>query len=785
MKLFKRLICLLMVISLSIGMFAGCATKVSGDDAIISKGEFMQLYVEHTALTPIDGDDVAINLPQDSPYYEAAVRMVQAGLVTAEEAVENIDYGVTKEFVATTCVRSLYFRKTHEVTIKDAAKLKDLQACKDAVGHGLVELENGYFDGAQELTYWECMDTLEKMSQVDSDFRFDKEDMDVEVVLVDGLIDATEAVKDGTLKYIDPSDPAFDEIISGMRTEEEALSSDEEESGGASMLSNKTKSGGSKISPLASTVEYKSAEDAEEDDILVISMPRNATLNKSWKIGEYINFTIPLMQNPDKFADFDLTNGPAVGEITAINDSGYLEIYYTVRVATQEEYIASTKINGYSSSSQDTNIKGEQEATEDKDSGIKIGPLEIGEDSIKFVVTRHLSNTVKDYRDSKIEADLTYTFELRDIDVTCDGFGSFLKGSVDNAIFQLNYTVVNDLQVDMKPLKIAPANNGNGKFVSNLLRSRPTAIDAGGADEIKIARIYWQVATGVFIEFYIYLTIYVDGTLSINIKTDYTKGIKIVNGSCQLINKEETKKTVEANLNAELALNLRIGLKFISKKSKSWLDATFTVGIGLEMNSKVMIYDEGSTTTGEVKYGPLPEHMLQSLKENFEIDFCFSARLYGFYQVSALSEKCRIGKVLRMLDEDFSLATEKNKTVLQTWHFDDGKKVDACTKTYPAEEEHVTATEDGVIQLSDYKLVIPELCCGIVWVTVQPADGESLEDMGGLKVYVEDTSVATASISDGVICVTSVGVGSTHLIIETGNKRYSQKCSVTIEWNEY
>lgn len=782
MKLFKRLVCLLMAISLSIGMFAGCATKVSGNDAIISKGEFMQLYVEHTALTPINGDDVAIALPQDSPYYEAAVLMVQAGLITAEEAVENIAYGVTKEFVATTCVRSLYFRETHEVTIKDAAKLKDLQACKDAVGHGLVELENGYFDGAEELTYWECMDALEKMSEIDSSFRFDKEDMDVEVVLVDGLIDATEAVADGTLKYIDPSDPEFDEIISGMRTEE-ALSS-EEESSGASMLSSKTKSGSSKISALADKSSYKAAEDAEEDDILVISMPRSGSLNKNWKIGDYINFLIPLMQSPDKFADFDLTNGPAVGEITAINDSGYPEIYYTVRVATQEEYIASTKINGYSSSSQDTKLNGEQLTKEDSKSGIKIGNFTVSANSIKFEVTKKLSNTVESWRDSKVEADLTYTFELKDIDVTCDGFGSFLKGSVDNAIFKVDYTIVHDLTVDMAKMKIAPDNNRNGKFWSNLLRSRPTEMNAGGADAIKIARLYWQVATGVFVEFYLYLTVYVDGTMSINISTDYSRGFKIVDGTYQQLKVKKTTTEVELNVNVEIAINLTVGLKFISKKSKSWLDATFTMGLGWDITSKVMVYDEGSLTTGDIIYGQVPEHLLESIKENYDIDFCYSRRFYWFYEISALSENCRIGKVLRMIDKDFEVSTGKIDDTIRTRHYDNGVLVDECTLLY-GEEEHVTSTEDGIIELSDYKLVIPELCCGIVWITTNPADGESLENMGGLNVYVEDTGVATAHINGETICITAVGVGSTHLIVETGNKRYSQKCSITIERNEY
>lgn len=782
MSKFTRLTALVLAVCLMLGSFSGCATKVQGTDAILSKGEFMLLFVQETCLSPVSTSSVTIDLDQQSPYYEAALVLAQIGHVTPEEAVEDLDYGVTKEFVATVCARNLYFRETSNVTLKDASKLDDAQACKDAVGHGIVSIENGYFDGNQEMTYWECMDAIHKMMEIDATHVFDEDDLELEVDMKDGVQDLSEMLENGSLTYVDPSDPDFQEIMDGMVTTATQTASEGQSGYGISLLSTRVSSNEPNLVPLAGEKNVCSPEDAEEDDLVVIRVNKNA-LVKDFKVGDYFSFYL-FLSDPENKKQFDVSMGPAAGEITAINTkTDYLHNFYTVRVASQQEVMDSAKLNGYSSKSQKNTWNAEQLETEYK--GLKIGGFTISGNSIKFSVDYTAKNKVESWRDAQYEVDMNYTFELKDLNVTCDGFGSALTGNIDKALFQVDYTLVNTFTAESE-LKVAPDNNRNGKFLNNLGRSRFTGKGAAGADEIKIARVYQSIGYGFLLEFYVYLTIHVDGSIKVSITNECHRGFKVVKNVFQKLDIPDTSKTsAEINLNVEVALNLEVALKWGTKKSKAWIDIKATAGFGVTATSKVMILTEDKLHCTKVEYGFVPASELVEIAENADIDYCFDLSTYWFWELSGLSDKCLVGKVIRMVDEDFKLSTGKKTNPLKSWHWDDGEKVDACTKNYDGMEDADVTYNGKAFELSDYKVIIPELCCGMVWLVGLPADKDAMKEMGGLKVSVENTKVATAHVSGDTICIESVGIGSTQMIVETGNKRFRVECSITVEVNEY
>lgn len=807
MKKITRLIVFVLAITLMMGMLSGCASAKKMD-AYMTKGEFMLLFVSEIGLEPSKDTKIMIDLNDNNKYKDAAVALVEIGYLSEEEATSNLDDAVTKEFVACLCVDHLYFRKTSDLELKDSEKLSDPQSCQDAVGHGIVDAENGYFVAYDKMTYFDCQSAIDAMLHIDATSTFSG-NSDIDVVLKEGVTDVTLEFDDSTLVVIDPSDPDFDNIVSGMSTAEPLHTTSNSVSSDAMFLSNvtsrkqepniittnlthtnscnKTKGTANNIDTvmLANGKNYCSYDEADTDDCIIIRIPKNSFENRKFEIGEYVIYG--LWRN-------DAFNSQAIGkrtytfcgEVVAINDTitDYFYTYYTVRIASEEEVIDSAKLNGYNSKANNVNWKAEEYTDEAEKKGLTIGGFKMTDSGFKITISEKATNTVDSWRDAKFEVDMGYTFEVKDIALQIDGFGSVLKGSIDNAICRLDYTVVNTFDASTE-MRYTPDNNRNGKFLNNLSRSRFTGANAAGATSIKIARLYADIGYGFNVELYIYLTIEIDGSIHISVENTYGRGFKIKNNKVTPIYDKNTKITNELNVNAEAGVHFDFSLRWIRKKGTPWADIDLEVGLGIDATSKVFVLTEDHSECTAVHRGYVSSVELNGIKNNADIDYCFDCRLYAYFEISGLNKDTKIGKVIRWFDEDFDLSNREEWDIKQ-YHYEDGESVTTCTRCYEGQEEaELESTKEDTFELDDYKVVIPEYTCGLVRVVAYPVDKNTVDKMGGIRVYVLDDSVAVAHIYNNFIVVEAVGVGSTELIIETKNKRFTQECSITITENNH
>lgn len=772
MKRYIRIVALILSLCMLLCVFSGC-NKVKKNDDYVTKAEFMLMFTDGMGLTTVSASDGRVN--------EACNTLVELGFLTEEEATKDLDKAVTKEFVANLCVNSLYFRKTADVILKDEGKLKDPQACKDAVGHGIVDIDNGYFDAYEKMTYNECQKAIDATKLVDATGTFDGKG-EIEIVLDDDVINISDEFDDSTLNVIDPDSEGFDEIIAGMKVEQVPVK--EEKYVNRSMATENMISIPQNNAEIekkipyvipGSTVEaiYSSYEEAEENDCIVVG-----TIRK-WgtvvhKVGDKIIYGIPKeVGNPESY--------PFCGEVVAVNNSSPVEVFYTVRIADEDKYIISAKINEYNSKNNGIKWNVEKCAPDEKlPSGMKVMPLKITNDGFKITIEHTAKNKIESKKDAQFEIDMEYTFEIKDIALQVDGFGGIFFGEIDDAICRLDYTIIHDFDAKTE-LKGAPYNNGNGKFLSNLKRSRLTGANAAGASEIKIARMYADLGYGLNIEFYVYLTVELDGSIGITIERNYANGFKIINNRYVPLDTSELDKknhtSIDAHANLEAGVHLDVYLRWLKRSGKSLADVKFEVGIGADVSSKVDLYDEKSDKYTETIRGYMSKDELDSAKEKLNLEYCIDGRIYAYYEIEGLTSKSKVGKIIRFFKDDFKLKSEKEIDITK-FHIEDNKIVQSCTRDH--KEEEVESEKEENFVLNTYKVLVPMNACGTVWITGFPVNSKEMFKMGGIRISIKDSTIASIKLVDNMIMINPLKPGSTEIVIETPNKRFIQECSVTI-----
>ena len=811
MKKSTRIISLFLAFVLLITSVAGCGKKAVGDSPFLSKREFINLFVSETMVPAADYDQTKVSIKSDDPCYEAARALVEIGFMKDEELSDKLDEAVTKEFVATLCVRSLYFRKNFKnIVLKDADKLADPEACRDAVGHKIVADENGYFNAYKGMTYAECKAAIDRTTEIDATTTFSKEDMDVDFEFKENVVDISNDINIEDVEYVDMDDPKmqdiFDELYRKWQTGETGANA-------GRMIKNKAvapvQDGPIKVSNAkfdnnaeGNIISTSSSEkpkvcsnfdDAEDDELLMLRFDNFSLIGMKVEVGKYIVFG--LLQpgwNLDSYNTEILKKHPGVGcgEVLAIDkEKDPPHTYILIRVASEDEVLDAAKMNGYSSNSQGIKWNSEQLCSEFD--GAKIGGFQVTNSGIKLTIKKTVGKTADSWRDSEFKTDIEYNFEIKDIGITVDGFGDVLKGNIKNAICRLDYTIVNHFNAHQEA-RLTPDDNRNGKFFNNLSRSRFTGANAAGAKEIKIARVYADLGYGFNVEMYVYLKVTVDGTIDITLTNQYQRGFKIINNKVEPIKVNKSDLKLEINVNAEATVNFDFNLRWIRRKGTPWADVKFYIGCELGCISKVFVLSESGKEYTDIKNGFISEAELRATKTSLNIDYCFELSLSLIWELEGLSDSCRIGKVVRFFDKSFKLSTGRQTIPLLQYHWEDGHRTDGdiCTRNYKDDQKSDTKSDskqagaDKTFILDQYKIVVPNYCCNDFHILSYPVDTEKIEDMGGIKLVVEDEKVATAHLYKDYIVIESVGEGSTQMKIMTGNGRYVQECSITVTENE-
>ena len=163
----------LLVLVLLIGALTACGKLGSQEaaDPYLTKGEFCAYYVREHAMT--SQLYTKSELDSDMSGAVAASILAEWGYLTKENATENLSKPVTLETVVTVCTNSLLERKPGDASnIKNHEELEDAQLIADACASGLIELEDGRFNGTKKMSFEECVELMDRAAEINASFHF-------------------------------------------------------------------------------------------------------------------------------------------------------------------------------------------------------------------------------------------------------------------------------------------------------------------------------------------------------------------------------------------------------------------------------------------------------------------------------------------------------------------------------------------------------------------------------------------------------------------------------------
>ena len=277
----------------------------------------------------------------------------------------------------------------------------------------------------------------------------------------------------------------------------------------------------------------------------------------------------------------------------------------------------------------------------------------------------------------------------------------------------------------------------------------------------------------------------IDGSIDLVYDKTYAVGVKYSSESEKwntIQENPETKK--EINVNAQIEVSI-IALPNISWLCINLIDAEATATLGLRGQATIYSDSKDSSTKDENTYYA-GEEVLERVKEcdkENKMGYCIDEKLYFKLEAELITDASIAGKIARLFSDDFKLYCGTGEINLYSIHFEDGKKVSECTrgKDDKEDDEDGIKTDSENFMLKNYKEVLPEGTCTRIDITGLPATLKELNDMGGIEVYSEDESVAVVYMTgDTTIEVEAVSPGTTNIKIRSGNHRFEQDCSITV-----
>lgn len=402
--------------------------------------------------------------------------------------------------------------------------------------------------------------------------------------------------------------------------------------------------------------------------------------------------------------------------------------------------------------------------------------------------------------------------------------------TLHSAEVKVDYTTKNTIGVkkkfvDEKAVYAPKWSNGNGHFLSNLKNAVWKNNDGKGAKTIKIGSIKVASVGVASFSVDVYAKCKVDGTIEISCSETGCKGIEYKNGNCRVINTSDKDTDVKFKCKAEGTVSVAptvnaFGFAIIGLKAE--------VGLGAEASLTLHLADAGNHLLQEMSTSDLPPEVVDSMEVeglsaeaeeirkyaeeqggtfecetstvDLHLDRCFDINIYFILKVG-IEEETLAGKLLKgtkikveweifgsknakicnlhVENGDWATAfsnigffTNKDQCTLKYVPFDDAKEDEKKTETEDNNNSEVTVGE--VLVITDMKVVLEVGSTKIISV-VQIPKGYELKDV---VCSSSDKSVATID-KNGVI--KGVGEGSTTIIVQTSDGKYSCACSITIE----
>ncbi len=768
MKIIKRILSVIIVVFMTFPMLTSCALFNSNG---ISKGEFFSIFIEEAGLYYISQTPEY----EDIGYDAEAQAMVDWGLLPEEIAFEELYDNVTKEIVITVCTNNMYFVKEGDVgSIKDADKCAEPQLIANAVATGITELENGYFEAEEKLTREECIEYIHKSIEIDANTHFEDGTGSFEY-------DFGEDVQAYSGDDIDPNDI---QIIGYNSVDNTDNIENRIQSTVRNLAVTNTSGGALGAIPLG----------GKSNETYKVLIPKEIFENvmKKPKVGDsivYLPWQGAFAQQ--RLHSEDLLQKGFAGKIKSIN-SMPLDLTYECELEYLDDdtIVAAMKPDKYGKDIKGQNIS--KVLYETEIDGFKINFKEISEGGNlvgysvdvekKFKISQ---NEYNNWRDWTAEPKLVCSASITDFHFDCDNIGAlFSKSKEEKTLIGLEYKVTEKIDLESGGLRLAPDSNRNGKFTSNISKSRFTS--GAGAKSVKVGDINIKIPQiGLIIPIKVYLEISVDG--KVHIQFDETNNLRVIrqNGKIRFAKDTCKSQTFEVTGNIDAGLRAEISVKFALMR-KNLMTAYGKVGANITVYSKVY-EDKKIVDTGFAD----AEDLVHERSVQDKMNFCLSVSGYGYLEFGlceGTSDDNYLAKWIDISDMNHTIKGE----VKELFHLEDGITFSSNTvKECTMNDDGLEVNKEGKIELESYKeniVINQQISLSVLSV---PMKESNIEDNGGFKIKIKDKGIVNAEY-DGTLNVLNIyGLkeGSTEIEIlitktaKNGKKKatyYKQEVSITV-----
>lgn len=761
MKLFKRVLCLVLSLLFIVQMMSGCSSKKTNDEIYLTKGEFFAYFVYEYGMTSKQYTAEDIQNCNDGTV-EADI-IVEWGYLSEKQAKNGLKNPVTKEMVVTVCAANTNGLLEGNVSeIKDSDLLDNPQLIANAYKSGFFELDNGYFDGAKKMTMADCEAMMQKSNDYTSNFHFEANTGEIEYSENAKVLDDTN-FSEG------------DFVVESFITEPTASNND--------FITPTAQKNDVYSSPVVTTlknvsnaesniVTLEKSTDTENKIVTLANQPPAYVLNRYGVTG--FSATI----NKDTFEK--VLNNPKPGDLITVTSKQFTIMHPQLKYSTKsiqgilkdatlrgDQYFCLFDIPTFEQLAADVNVN---KTNASKIEGFVKEKTEYYGWKLEFDTsnngvsvkasknfTTYKPGKEKDDKSRKETTKATVSFSANNFNVDVDNLKSFASG---NGSGFLKITYDTDMTFGLsQSLRYTPYNNRNGKFPSNWNRSRWTDSDSKGAKSIKIARFNVSYYDIVGIEVYVYLTIKVDGTAVFTTSID-GGGIEINSNNGNISSKKLGTKTgtlegtlnVDGRIGAEAELFLLKFINVITYDVGGYLDGDFTVGLYYEEELK----DDGLYAD--------PEGLKEYASKDGKFQFCMD----GLIEIGVSGELKESGVKL-ILDAFDSGAVLNFKQPIYTYHFhgENTGLVNECTRGKKDSDEIETSKDDDIV-LEAYKVILSENTCQSIGIEALPADTvKMLESKKSITVKSNDEDIVTVKYNkkNKTIMFEGNGEGSTEIVI--------------------
>lgn len=772
-KLFKRMISIVLAIVLLICSFSGCAGGVIEADAndYLTKGEWFNYFVEEIGLGYFENIDTVISLEKDSPYYESVYSIVDYGICSSDIACENLDECVTRDVVAYTCVNYLpkAYRKQIESHYKDESKITDIATATEAIEYGILDSSSKIkFNPDNYVTVDECQNAISVTMDYEANFEFDESECNTEIEYYDNVYNLN------------------DEIVEVVSSN---ISEDSQSNESNFDISNMVSKNDASVTTLGLANDNNVIETATgSTDTISVKVERSIVeKNKSaYKVGNVIKFNqfdvyTNTSKTPVSVCYIEITKEPVLDKMLK---------YYIVtgELPANDEIIKSIK-----DSQKDTSKAIKCDSYEKEATGVTGFKFE--NNGVSFTYTKKGSTAKTKRTDPTYGGEYSVKVSVSDFSLTTSGLDSIFKDIVkDNkkdqveATVQLSYNTTFKVVAQSDTVRFTPYNNGNGKFPSNLSRSRLTTGD--GAKRIKICKLVVPVAdTPLAFSFALYLNFAIDGKLTVTIERDNVRGVRIKGKQITPIRESDTKTTIKATVNlfAGIVFEATFG---ITGARTPILNFEAGLGFDLLINATGYLMNKDNKYTQKQNCPNINGDLLDDIvanRDGTDFNYCLDLNLSLQVYVTGVTTNCYVGKLLNFLNSKYSPPRKEWNIPLYSTHFEDGSFVSKCTRESHNEinndEKTAGLTFGDSIDISEYNLIVKENMCGQFSVTQVPSSKKNMEKTANeLKVYSTNKKVCNATYfpTSHVISVDPTGIGSCEVIIETKGGKHKMSCAIIV-----